>query len=366
MRSGFYEEEGSLTWGKKFGEGKDALVNVTYLDAKGEKVDQAASLDRVPAGQTQVPGVVYAGKYPRNFSAFASLHSDGTSLDIRDEHYSHAVPRTFSSSFYVYDQEPFPPLFTEDNFYVSATREMHWGSAKLTVNPSLHYYNYQELSVMPTYGANLLPPDGSRTGQQTSMQNSELKVTYEDQLLPSLNVLAGYDGTLADFYRSDGVTLTSTTYTVTPDGNTKKGTWYLAGYLAQAVWSPLEPLSITVGGRYDTYEGEASPQFTPRAGAVYHPTEPSTIKALYGTSYLAPMWAHKNSGNPSFVGNPSMEPERFTGVDLIYSYETKRWKASADAFYTRVKDLITAVGANYANQGASMYEGLELNGNTAV
>jgi len=89
------------------------------------------------------------------------------------------------------------------------------------------------------------------------MQNSELKVTYENQLLPSLNVLAGYDGTLADFYRSDGVTITSTTYTVTPDGNTKKGTWYLGGYLAQAVWvvslckySISEGMASTISSRH--------------------------------------------------------------------------------------------------------------------
>jgi outer membrane receptor protein involved in Fe transport len=78
------------------------------------------------------------------------------------------------------------------------------------------------------------------------------------------------------------------------------------------------------------------------------------------------MWAQKFSGNPSFVGNPNLVPERFAGVDLIYSYEVKRWRASADAFYTRVKDLITSVGANYANQGASMYEGLELDGQYSV
>jgi outer membrane receptor protein involved in Fe transport len=152
---------------------------------------------------------------------------------------------------------------------------------------------------------------------------------------------------------------------ITPNGYTQPGRWFLGGAFAQLVWTPLPALSVTAGGRFDTFEKEADPRFTPRVGLVLKPIDALAVKLLFGQSYLAPMWAHKRANDGNFVGSPNLAPEDFTGYDFIVAYGDKRASATVDVFYNRVKGLINAVNTpgsatyTYLNSGNSVYMGAE-------
>jgi len=214
-------------------------------------------------------------------------------------------------------------------------------------------------------------------------------VTFERQLLPELNFIAGFDGLLASFFRSDAVTIEQPPLTITqagglrnglevqvppraqrvvirPNGYSELGKWFLGGAFGQAVWSPAPPLTLTLGARFDSYGGEADPEITPRVGIVYKPLESAAVKLLYGRSYLAPMWAHRRANDGNFLGNPDLDPETFEGYGLVFAYATPRLSGSVDFFYNRVSNLINAIEQcgsalyNYQNIGESLYMGAEL------
>src|SRR4029453_9232233 len=159
------------------------------------------------------------------------------------------------------------------------------------------------------------------------------------------------DGLLTSFHRSDAWSIApgSPTVRVFPAGYTETGKWFLGGAFLQLVYSPLKQISVTAGARYDTFQGEADPKFTPRVGVVYKPMDLLAVKALYGQSYLAPMWAHKRASDGNFQGNPLLKPETFDGFDFIVSYGEKKASATLDLFYNHVEGVINSVRVEPTN-----------------
>jgi outer membrane receptor for ferrienterochelin and colicins len=372
LRGGPYGREASASWGRQL-VGYDAFFAFTYRDALGQELTQPAELDVVPEGQEKAPGKIYLGRYRQNFSGLLNLRSENTKIALRGARFSRVTPRGSNGSFYDYDNEPFKPTYTESDFLVDYQYAWMFGGAgenKLTINPSVHFFSYYEQSFI-TFGANRVPPLGQRSGKQAELSHYELKLKFERQLLDELHFISGVDGLLAGFYRSDGIAITDGQVVVTPQGYTPTGHWFLGGVFAQAVWSPAQPLTLTLGARFDTFQKEADPELTPRLGIVYKPMRDMAVKILYGRSYLAPMWAHKRAEDPNFQGNPNLKPESFEGYDLVVAYGDKRLSGSIDLFYNKVDNLINGIrqtsgtdGAisRYENAAKSLYMGAEIAG----
>jgi outer membrane receptor for ferrienterochelin and colicins len=368
LQAGPYAQEASLSWGKPL-MGYDVFVNTTFLNAGGETVHQDARLDVPPPERPAQPGNIYLGRYRENISGLLTVRSDHSSLVMRAAHFQRVTPRGANGSFYDYDREPYKPTYTENDFFIDYSHRFTLGSdgkTQLTVNPSVHLFTYFEQSFV-TYGADRLAPVGERASHQDEFNNYQLKLTLERPLLDGLDLIVGLDGLLASFYRSDAVTATGGRLVLTPEGNTTLGSWFLGGAFLQAVYSPWKALSLTVGARYDTFQNEATAKLTPRIGVVWKPLPPLALKALYGRSYLAPMWAHKRANDGVFVGNPDLDPERFEGFDLVAAFGDRRGSATADVYYNRVDGLINSVtqadNVHRAYQNspvASRYLGLEL------
>jgi outer membrane receptor protein involved in Fe transport len=367
VQGGPHGQEASASWGRLVG-GYDLFFNFTYLDAAGQELAQPAALDVVPEGQQPAPGKIFLGRYRQNLSGFLTLRSEQGALALRGAHFRRVPPRGSNGSFYVYEQEAWKPSYTENDLLVDYQYNFRLGAAgasKLTINPSIHFFSYFEQSFI-TFGSNRVPPLGERSGMQGEFINYQLKLTFERQLLPDLHFISGLDGLLASFYRSDSVTILGDRVVVTPGGYAP-GRWLLAGAFAQAVWSPRPPLTLTLGARFDTFQGEADPEITPRLGIVYRPFDQLAVKILYGRSYLAPMWAHKRVDDGTFIGNPDLKPESFEGYDLVVAYADGRFSGSVDLFYNKVDDLINGVPQpgnsnlrRYENEGNSLYLGGEI------
>ena len=126
------------------------------------------------------------------------------------------------------------------------------------------------------------------------------------------------------------------------------------GTYLQMQYSPIHKVHFTFGARYDVnsrYENT----FNPRAGIVYSPTDKTTIKALYGTAFLAPTtfdcYAYYGAFETSDSGktfhsnfmhlpNPNLKPITSKNAEVSIShYFTNNFSATVDGYYTVLSGL---------------------------
>lgn len=159
----------------------------------------------------------------------------------------------------------------------------------------------------------------------------------DDPLNTNGNIEGSYAGT-DSYYRPAG--LAAKFYNINYNN--------LGGYF-QAQYTPVAQLSFTLGARYDNNSRYGS-SFTPRSGMVYKPLPSTTIKALYGSAYLAPSpsdsyvqygsFTTADSGrsyHSSFLHlpNPNLKPIRSHNFELnIRQYITDDFTITADGYYT--------------------------------
>jgi len=97
---------------------------------------------------------------------------------------------------------------------------------------------------------------------------------------------------------------------------------------AQGLYTPWEPVTLTLGGRYDYrlnrelpgYGGQGG-VFQPRMGAVYAPTDHWTFKALYVTGFTDPDNATMFANSSRTTPNPNLQPEQLHGYELATGYK---------------------------------------------
>ncbi|MBN1384323.1 MAG: TonB-dependent receptor [Elusimicrobia bacterium] len=362
--------ESSVTYGRKKDD-MDILWNVTVVDTDGTEVDVPASENPVPSGQPARDGVVYCNRYPENWSAVGTVNTKNTSLMMRMEHTERVIPRTLYTT-YDLSVEPLHPRYNEQNFLADYKYTFYLDNgAKLSLNPHITYIGYWDQSVHIA-GADLFPPYGRRSGSLNEHNIAGLKVFYEKDIRDDLNLITGIDFLRAAFLRTDVNNVVTDTTTVVspeiiidPDSQGPKGSWLIGGYLVQAEWKVNQPMTITLGGRYDTFEDRADPQFTPRAAVVYTTMQNLIVKLMYNSSYFAPQWIHTNkSSTGQYLGAPDIDPEESRNCDLIFEYNTNKLLLSADFYQSKVSGLISNVVRDniftYENVGDSQYRGMEL------
>lgn len=151
------------------------------------------------------------------------------------------------------------------------------------------------------------------------------------------NIQGSYAGTTS-YYRPEG--LPAQFYNIK---------YFNAGTYFQTRYEPTTQLSFTFGLRYD-YNSRYGSSFTPRLGMVYKPLPTTTIKALYGSAYLAPApsdsyiqygsFTTADSGrtyHSSFLHlpNPGLKPVRSHNFEInIRQYLTDNFTITADGYYS--------------------------------
>lgn len=137
--------------------------------------------------------------------------------------------------------------------------------------------------------------------------------------------------------------------------------YQIYGSYLQASYTPNRVLDFTLGGRIDYYS-RYKWAANPRIGVVIKPFKKLRIKALYGTSILAPSpnKTFQQAGafsefNPELgiaklyyfrIPNPGLEPEFLSNYELSLNYFiTSNLSFSANGFYTEVYNLINPYGS---------------------
>jgi outer membrane receptor protein involved in Fe transport len=140
--------------------------------------------------------------------------------------------------------------------------------------------------------------------------------------------------------------------------------WNLGSFLqAQSEWT--DQITTTAGVRFD-YNEDYKETINPRAGVVYRPRDDTTVKALYGRSFLAPaqFLRFENFGSFGALGspttsfffripNPDLKPEKLQTGELSLTHNlTPDLTASLVGFYTDAKDIILPGAASAADLAA--------------
>lgn len=131
---------------------------------------------------------------------------------------------------------------------------------------------------------------------------------------------------------------------------------------------------LVLGTRYDDHDIFGG-QTSPRAYAVFHPTERLTFKGGVGRGFKAPnlklLSPEYSVTTSSFVvfGNPNLEPEINTSYELGAHYRANGWTLQATLFQNDVDDLIQSFCAadcnalrvlNYENVDEARIRGVEV------
>lgn len=148
------------------------------------------------------------------------------------------------------------------------------------------------------------------------------------------------------------------------------------GMYMQAQWEPLDMLSVTAGARYD-YNSRYGPTFNPRLGIIFTPTAKSTLKMLYGSSFLAPSpnsaYEHFGSFTSSDSGatysssywllpNPHLEPQYMKTLEINYQqFIDKNLSLSVSGYYIWGNNLYAFVpDSGNTNYYGGKYKGWDV------
>lgn len=142
----------------------------------------------------------------------------------------------------------------------------------------------------------------------------------------------------------------------------------------------FEKWSLGLGMRYDRFQQEADEElvFTStltdenrqvdhfiggHVSAKYYLTESAMLFGGFGRSYRTPTSTERYiQGNPTFFGNPELEPTANTELDLGFRYEHERWNFQIKGFYSDLENYIyqennLAGYKSYTNIDAHIYGG---------
>ncbi|BAK72744.1 TonB-dependent receptor domain-containing protein [Arcobacter sp. L] len=104
--------------------------------------------------------------------------------------------------------------------------------------------------------------------------------------------------------------------------------YYQYGFFAEDNWNIIEPLTLTLGARYDKHEDFGS-HVSPRAYLTYNVTNNWTLKGGVATGYKTPKTTDLQEGITGFggqgtspmIGNPDLKPEESVSYELAAYYE---------------------------------------------
>jgi len=100
-------------------------------------------------------------------------------------------------------------------------------------------------------------------------------------------------------------------------------------------------ISVSAGARYDHYV-DFGGSTNPRLGFIYHLSDPTTVKVLYGTAFRAPTPYELFYNYGTYVGNLKLMPESMKTFEVVLERRLgKNFLVTGDLFRNDVDDLIT-------------------------
>ena len=134
------------------------------------------------------------------------------------------------------------------------------------------------------------------------------------------------------------------------------------GAYGQLLFAPLDPFTVTVGGRYEHNE-QFGDFFTYRAAGSAQIATTTRVHASVGTAFREPTFL-ENFGGPFVIGNAALLPEHAVSFDVGLEQGITDWATvGLTAFSNSFRDLIdykySATAPNYNNLARTKASGAE-------
>ncbi|MBN3136978.1 TonB-dependent receptor [Pectobacterium punjabense] len=211
----------------------------------------------------------------------------------------------------------------------------------------------------------LIPANATLSGRDRELKNTN---TIFDTMLVSPvgdDHLLTVGGQFWDARLKDGIVLANSGETF------EQKSWSL---YAEDDWQLLEPLSLTLGARYEKHDSFGG-HLSPRAYLVWNVADDWTVKGGVSTGYKTPSLAQLHNGvsgiggngTTSTIGNPNLKPEESTNFETgVYYENAANVKANITGFVNHYKNAIDSVEISnssigtYRNIGKARTQGVEL------
>jgi iron complex outermembrane receptor protein len=100
-----------------------------------------------------------------------------------------------------------------------------------------------------------------------------------------------------------------------------------------------DTLQIILGARYD-HAGLTGSTVEPRLGAVYRPSERTSVKALFGGAFRAPNTYELFYQEASSKANPDLEAETLQTIEGVFEHNVRPFRFTATIYRTGIHELI--------------------------
>lgn len=99
-------------------------------------------------------------------------------------------------------------------------------------------------------------------------------------------------------------------------------------------------LKVSAGFRYDTYS-DFGDKWSPKVSAVYALSPSQRLRTSWGEGFRAPFFNELYLRTPTFVGNPTLQPEQSATFTAGYAWSSSKLQASFDVARAKVENGIT-------------------------
>ena len=290
---------------------------------------------------------------------------------LQGREFSFSVFRNYVQTPDSYEENPNNAVYNKNVFMgqaitmASASYKKHFGDltstttlmgSEYTMNPKSNYRNLFS-GMEPAYKysvGSLIKAEEQIDWNASAKLNLTGGATYES--FYSIPTSADLDAPVDPNGAVQGVFLGTKSY-YRPDGLPAQ--FYVLKYnnfgtYAQAQYSPIHKISFTAGARFDVNSRYGN-TFNPRVGAVYRPSDKTTVKVLYGTAFLAPTTydcygyygalVTRDSGRTyhadfMHLPNPNLTPITSRNAEISVShYLTSNFSVTLDGYYTLLSGL---------------------------
>ncbi len=344
--SSYAAREARLSYGHSFANGTEVVASISGMDSAGPSL-YFPEFDAPETNSGRTSGT----DYDRNGRLFVQVARGGLTFTAAAARRNEGVPTGLDGSTFN------DPRNSNSDYHayvdVGYARDL---SPRTQVSGHLYWADYTSLSPS-TFGD---PPVLNHDTAFATWWGVDLKLVRE--LGARHKLVAGLEA--QDNRRQDQTSWDEDPYVLYADDRRDS---HRVGLFVQDDIQLGAALKATLGARYDAVSGQSG-ETSPRAGVIWHPTEATIWRLMYGQSFRAPNVYEKYYVFPDTqIANPSLRLERMrTWEAAVEHYLGKETRVLATAYYYRVAGLIDQVVdeesglLQYRNAGLATASGLEL------
>ncbi|MGB2867292.1 MAG: TonB-dependent receptor [Bacteroidota bacterium] len=203
--------------------------------------------------------------------------------------------------------------------------------------------------------------DPSLRGEHTRENNTALKSEITGQVLPSLELKAGFQahliGSSHDTWKPEdttraGVIIPASTISYNPAESQKVSAF------VQDTWQPFDRLVLTSGVRYDYFTSTSQATWSPRLALLYHVAERTSLTLSYGKFYQTPASYQIALDLQNEFLQSSRATHYVAGVEHLVSEDTR---ATVEVYYKDLSQVIVGSDTSdvLTNAGSGFAQGIE-------